>query len=179
VISYLHQSKTRGLKYGGVRKYASAEVTEDTLVGFSDSSFGPPYPHCGGFIEFNGAATDWFSRVHKFAPQSTWEAELAAINMLLKIMRFASHLYYDMTKKKLPTPWLFTDSKSAFDTIKNPGATKRSNHLERWLHFARELYLRNAIRYGLVPTHLMMADNLTKVADREKFFTCIQYQMGM
>jgi hypothetical protein len=117
--------------------------------------------------------------MHKFAPQSTWEAELAAINMLLKIMRFASHLYYDMTKKKLPTPWLFTDSKSAFDTIKNPGATKRSNHLERWLHFARELYLRNAIRYGLVPTHLMMADNLTKVADREKFFTCIQYQMGM
>jgi hypothetical protein len=178
-VLYMHQSKTRGLKYGGVRKYASAEVTEDTLVGFSDSSFGPPYPHCGGFIEFNGAATDWFSRVHKFAPQSTWEAELAAINMLLKIMRFASHLYYDMTKKKLPTPWLFTDSKSAFDTIKNPGATKRSNHLERWLHFARELYLRNAIRYGLVPTHLMMADNLTKVADREKFFTCIQYQMGM
>jgi hypothetical protein len=179
VIAYLYQSKSRGIKYGGARKYASAEVTENTLVGFSDSSFGPPYPHCGGFIEFNGANIDWFSRVHKFAPQSTWEAELAAINMLLKIMRFATHLYFDMTKKKLPTPWLFTDSKSAFDTIKNPGATKRSNHLERWLHFARELYLRNAIRYGLVPTHLMMADNMTKVTDRDKFFTCIQYQMGM
>ena len=26
---------------------------------------------------------------------------------------------------------------------------------------------------------LTMADNMTKVTDRDKFFTCIQYQMGM
>ena len=180
-IAYLHQSKSRGLKYGGVhRPYISSEVHDSTLCGHADSSWGTnPYPHCGGFVELNGAAIDWFSRVHKFVPQSTWEAELGGINMLLKILRFATYLYVDMTGVELPTPWVLTDSKSAYDTIKNPGATKRSNHLERWLHFARELYLRAAMRYGLVPTNLMMADNLTKPVDREKFFTCIEYQMGM
>ena len=41
------------------------------------------------------------------------------------------------------------------------------------------MYLRAAVRYGLLPTNLMMADNLTKAVDREKYFACIRYQMGM
>ena len=40
-------------------------------------------------------------------------------------------------------------------------------------------HLRNAIRLGLVhSTHLMMADNMTKVVDRHKFFKCRAYQMN-
>ena len=45
--------------------------------------------------------------------------------------------------------------------------------------FARELYLRKALRILLVTTHKMMADNLTKVVDRYKFFLCRRYQMNL
>ena len=35
----------------------------------------------------------------------------------------------------------YTDSKSGYDTVMNPGVTKRTAHFERWLFWARELYL--------------------------------------
>ena len=44
--------------------------------------------------------------------------------------------------------------------------------------FARDLYLMKKITISLVSTHIMMADDKTKVVDREKFFRCRNYQMG-
>ena len=39
-------------------------------------------------------------------------------------------------------------------------------------------YLMKKITISLVSTHIMMADDKTKVVDREKFFRCRNYQMG-
>ena len=58
-------------------------------------------------------------------------------------------------------------------------ATKKSTHVERWLMFARDLYLTKAIGLTLVPTHRMMADGMTKVVDKDKFFKCRDYAMGI
>ena len=46
------------------------------------------------------------------------------------------------------------------------------------MHYARELYLRQIIFVILVPTDKMMADDKTKVIDREKFFRCRNFQMN-
>ena len=35
------------------------------------------------------------------------------------------------------------------------------------------------ISISLVSTHKMMADNMTKVVDKTKFFTCRNYQMNI
>ena len=56
--------------------------------------------------------------------------------------------------------------------------TKKSAHVERWLMFARDLYLKNKIKMALVVTDDMMGDNMTKVVDRSKFFKCRNYQMN-
>ena len=72
-----------------------------------------------------------------------------------------------------------TDSKAAYDIVRNPGTTKRSLHFDRWLMFAREAYLNRKIAVVLVRTYKMMADDKTKVVDREKFLTCRQYQMNL
>ena len=45
--------------------------------------------------------------------------------------------------------------------------------------FARDLYLTKAIGLTLVPTHRMMADGMTKVVDKDKFFKCRDYAMGI
>ena len=68
-----------------------------------------------------------------------------------------------------------TDSKSAYDVIRNPGATKRTVHFDRWLHFAREMALRNKIEVFLTDTHTMMADFFTKPVDKTKFLKCRDY----
>ena len=56
---------------------------------------------------------------------------------------------------------------------------KKSTHVERWLKFARDLYLTKAIGLTLVPTHRMMADGMTKVVDKDKFFKCRATQWGL
>ena len=76
-----------------------------------------------------------------------------------------------------PVPCII-DSKSAFDVIKNPGATKRTVHFARWLHFARSLSLRNAIKSYLVTTDVMMADFFTKPCDKTAFLRCRDYLMS-
>ena len=118
------------------------------------------------------------SRRHKTPPQSTWEAELSVMIATIKESIFAKNIGEDM-KVKLETTHVLTDSKSAYDTVRNPGATEKSTHVERWLMFARDLYLTKAIGLTLVPTHRMMADGMTKVVDKDKFFKCRDYAMGI
>ena len=64
------------------------------------------------------------------------------------------------------------DSKSGYDTIMNPGVTKRTAHFERWLFWARELYMEKKLLLNLVRDEDMMADALSKVTDRGKFLKC-------
>ena len=64
------------------------------------------------------------------------------------------------------------DNKAARDVIAYPGATKRTNHFDRWLHFARELSLRKAIKVHLTTTDNMMADYFTKPTDKTTFLRC-------
>ena len=68
-----------------------------------------------------------------------------------------------------------TDNKAACDVIKYPGATKRTLHFDRWLHFAREMCLHNRIEIFLTGTDVMMADGFTKPVDKTKFLKCRDY----
>ena len=54
----------------------------------------------------------------------------------------------------------------------NPGVTKRTAHFERWLFWARELYMEKKLLLNLVRDEDMMADALSKVTDRGKFLKC-------
>ena len=64
---------------------------------------------------------------------------------------------------------------AACDVIKYPGATKRTLHFDRWLHFAREMCLHNRIEIFLTGTDDMMADGFTKPVDKTKFLKCRDY----
>ena len=50
-------------------------------------------------------------------------------------------------------------------------------HFDRWLHFARELTLRNKVNVYLAGTDDMMADFFTKAVDKTKFLKCRNYLM--
>ena len=74
---------------------------------------------------------------------------------------------------------LLTDFKSAFDIIQNPGATKHTIHFTRWLHFARELWLKRVINVYLVTTDKMMADDKTKPVEKSQFLKCRKAQLNI
>ena len=80
VLSYMYETRERGLTYGGPgasipacpveNHHFHAEGIRDMdkyLIGFSDSSFGKtPYPFGGGVIMINGSVGSYFSRKCKF-----------------------------------------------------------------------------------------------------------------
>ena len=51
-------------------------------------------------------------------------------------------------------------------------STKRTAHFERWLFWARELYLEKKLLLNHIRDEDMMADSLSKVTDRAKFLKC-------
>ena len=95
--------------------------------------------------------------------------------MLMKESEFASQVIEFLSADiKLPTACLI-DNKAAVDVIKFPGATKRTVHFDRWLHFARELCLRNKAEMFLIGTDDMMGDIFTKALGKTKFIKCRDY----
>ena len=98
--------------------------------------------------------------------------------MMLKESEFATQVInFIEDGLKLPTVSLI-DNKASVDVIKYPGATKRTAHFDRWLHFARALCLRNKIEVFHITTEIMMGDIFTKALDKTKFLTCRDHLMS-
>ena len=77
----------------------------------------------------------------KIAAQSSGEAEIYTYVLAAKDLRFLQQvLEFLGITLDLPTP-IFTNSTASKSWIKNPGATARSPHYEKFLMYAREQYL--------------------------------------
>lgn len=182
VASYLNTTKHLGIAFDN---YATTccvndvDVTSERLVVFSDASFGRDiHPFAGGFVQYRNGPLVWTSRKAKFVPLSSCEIEVFAVVMLLKESEFASQIIEFLSSPLKQKVAAITDNKAARDVIKCPGATKRTVHFDRWLHFAREMVLMNKVEMFLASTDDMMADGLTKAVDKTKFLKCRDYIMS-
>ena len=97
--------------------------------------------------------------------------------MVLKEAEFANQVIEFFGDSMSNKTAAITDNKAARDVIKCPGATMRTLHFDRWLHFARQLVLMNRVEVFLAPTEIMMADGFTKPVDKLKFLKCRDYMM--
>ena len=50
---------------------------------------------------------------------------------------------------------------------------------ERWIYQARDYQLHGGAKFILTPTANMMADGMTKVVDKSKFFLCRNFYMNI
>jgi hypothetical protein len=149
------------------------------LINFSDASFGrETHPFAGGFVQWRNGPVSWLCRKAKFVPQSSCEVEVYGVVMVLKEGEFVQQICSFLDVPIGAPIACITDNKAAVDVIKYPGATKRTVHFDRWLHFARELSLRNRIAVVHAGTDLMMADGFTKPVDKTKFLKCRDYMMS-
>lgn len=109
---------------------------------------------------------------------TTCEAEIAALVSALKEAMFVLEILFDLGHE-FDSVDGYTDSKSGYDTVMNPGVTKRTAHFERWLFWARELYLEKRLLLNHIRDEDMMADSLSKVTDRAKFLKCRAAQLNL
>ena len=167
-------------RVGSARRPCTDMISRVHPICHSDGSFhGDVLPFLGGFVEWRNGPAVWFARKSKTPPQSSCQVELVGINTTIKEgLHVTQLLTFIQTKLEGPMP-VITDNKAAYDVIRCPGATKRTAHFERWMHFARDLMLRRAIEISLVTTNKMMADFFTKPSDKTTFFRCRSYVMNL
>ena len=184
VLKYAFTRRDIGLTYGGEYVPPPFNLTQTGVPEvWSDASFGGSLviPYGGGFIRWRNAAVVWIARKFKFVPLSTCEAEVAALIIMVKEVLFVVQVLSDMDvvfPTNTPLPCI-TDSQSGQQTIENPGVTKHTAHFERWLHWGRELRMKKGIIVILVSTKIMMADDKSKVVDRQKFLDCRRFQLNL
>ena len=181
LVKYLHHTRLDGITFGGKLHAVNDGVRMSVPRAWSDSAFGgETRPMGGGYVEIDDGPAAWISRALKFTPLNTCEAEWAQLVAMAKELIFTANIEEDMTGKAPPAPLvLITDNKAAYDVIRNHGATKNTVHVERWMMYVRELYIKGKIDIVLVPTEIMRADDKTKIVDRKKFEYCRKMTMNL
>ena len=164
LLSYLYATRKLGLLYRRKDKI--------TLSLYSDSSYGSVTKPMYGFVVFaNGTPLSWTAKKQKIVPQSSCEAETAALcagcKSLMFIRNFLAELGSTVTVT-LPMD-TYTDNDAARLTAINPGTTARTKHYETWMQYVRELHLKLLIAVNWVPTKEQIADVFTKAMDKTTF----------
>ena len=161
LLSYLYNTRSLGLLY---------ERRDDVELSlYSDSSYGEPKPMYGSVVFANGTPISWMSKKQKIVPQSSCEAETAALCAGCKVLVFIYNLLKELgTTVKLPMQTHTDNDATRLSTI-NPGTTARTRHYELWMRYCRELYLKLMIGINWVPTKEQIADLFTKPLDKTTF----------
>jgi len=163
ILSYLYNARNLGITYDG---------NKPTLTVFTDASWGQsPTPFGGHVVFYCGGAVGYQSRKLKIVPQSSAEAETAVYATAAKDLRFIINvLGFDGLQAIIELPIaIHTDNEAAVSTIKNPGATARTRHYERWVLYGREQYLKRISFPRHVYTKKQIADIFTKALDKTSF----------
>ena len=142
---------------------------------FSDSSYADDpatLKSTFGFITFlDGNAVDWQSSLLPLVTLSTGESEYMSAVEAGKSSLFTFNLLNEILQPtKIGTPVeLLTDNSAAEHLLNCPVNGKRTKHIAvRW-HWLRDLVKAQVYKIVHVPTHLNVADLMTKPLDAPKF----------
>lgn len=173
------------------------------LVGRADANFTAHRSTSGRVIMYGGATVMHRAQKQHCVAMSTCEAELMALSSLaldmLYVQRVLGHLGVEFEEEPVASttdpeahalinrvsktwagiPTAETDSKSAHDLCYRNSAGPSTRHVERRVFKMRELNRTKKVKVGLVPTHLMYADVLTKVLDIQAFRRCRSALMNL
>ena len=119
-------------------------------------------------MAFNGAI-DWGSKLVKVTMHSSSEIEIAAACLAAKRLQFYRELCREIKiRVKTPFPMLI-DNSGAIDLCEKVGASKRTEHFQRWQHYCRYMTRHCITKLHFVRTHEQLADQLTKMGDKTSF----------
>lgn len=183
--------------------YSRSTPGAHKLIGRADANFSVHRSTSGRVIMYAGATVMHRAQKQHCIAMSTCEAELMALSSLaldmLYIQRVLHHLGVEFDDEPVAsttdpeahalinrvktawagTPLVETDSKSAHDLCHRNSAGPSTRHVERRAFKMRELNRTKKVKVGLVPTHLMYADILTKVLDVQAFRRCRSALMNL
>ena len=162
LLSYMYATRHLGILYKRCKNVR--------LSLYCDSSYNSvPKPMYGYVIFANGAPVSWAAKKQKIVPQSSCEAETAALCAGCKNLVFVKNLLSELGANVTLPMDTYTDNDAARLSTINPGTTARTKHYEIWMRYCRELYLKLVITVNWVPTKEQIADLFTKPLDKTTF----------
>ena len=122
----------------------------------------------GNLITWNGNLLNWSTRKQACVALSSAEAELISFCSCV-----CEGLWFQRLLKDLETNCqkmeVFEDNQACIAIINNPGKMKRVKHLDIKLKFITEKVAAGLINITYIPSHLQVADLLTKSLNKVKF----------
>lgn len=104
----------------------------------------------------------WKTKKQSVVARSTAEAEYRAMALTCCEVTWLSMLLRDMGLSDLPPTIIKSDNQAALAIAANPVSHERTKHVEIDCHFIRDKIAEGAVTTTHVPSHLQIADVLTK-----------------
>ena len=170
-------TKSLGITYGGplripfdMKEMPHGFEESLGLHCFHDSSWGKcPRPLGGYIIMANNGCIDYKSKIIKIVPDSTCEAETAVASLAAKATCFIRMLFAFHKIAVVTATAMLGDNKATYDHITQEGASSRTRYFERATLLIKRAVLMLILAPFLISTHFMLADVMTKPADKGTF----------
>ncbi|KAH9803317.1 reverse transcriptase Ty1/copia-type domain-containing protein [Citrus sinensis] len=145
------------------------------LYAFSDSDWaGCPITRRSttGFCIYLGSnCISWSSKKQHTVSRSSAEAEYRSMASAAAELTWLTYLLNDIGFCIPKAPTLLCDNLSAIHMTKNPVFHARMKHIELDVHFVHEKVAKGSLFTQYVPSHLQIADTLTKPLGKHQFLT--------
>jgi hypothetical protein len=144
------------------------------LRAYSDASYittGKCKSRLGGclFLGEDSGAIQSFSRNDSTVSHSSCEAEIKAIDLVIKSVLHVRDLLEFLGEEQKEKTTIYTDSKSSIDLLSTLKSNENTKHINVRIHFIRESLNANKIQLKFIGTNDNVADGLTKPLDGAKY----------
>ena len=193
LLRYIRSTIDRGIEYKPSGSHnASGSCPPGQIAAYSDSDYAADRLERKSILGYvymlGGGPISWMSRKQKSVATSTTEAEYMALSTCAKEGLWISQLLRDigMTQylgggigkvgilqneaHEAASPvQLKGDNQASLTLVKDAHIHERSKHIDVAYHHIRDLYKKNLIHLGYVPSQDMVADGMTKPLPKDKF----------
>lgn len=105
----------------------------------------------------------WSSKKQTIIAQSTMEAEYVSLSEAAKEAIWLKNFLVELAIPEVEARvTLYCDNQAAILISKNPKKHGKAKHIDKRFHLVRDLVKKGEIYLEYIPTHLMLADSLTK-----------------
>ena len=112
----------------------------------------------------------WSFKKQSTVSRSSVEAEYRSLAVATVDIAWIVQLLRDLHVTLSTTPKILCDNQSAIFMAVNPVTRPHSKHIAIDYHFVRELVANGTLKVAFIPSHLQLADSLTKGVTKPQFF---------
>ena len=134
--------------------------------------------HTGYVLYLNNGPIAWKSKQQACVTLSSAEAEYIAASQCAQTVLYIRHLLRYLGYEQLTRTVLFEDNEACIKMSRNPVNPDAAKHIDTRMYRLRELVQDKLIWLEKTPTHLNVADALTKSLSSPAFHTHREYLRG-